>query len=435
MKGSKFDMDYNEWLHQVDVGEGDSVWEGVQDELDFMETWDNISTQLDVVMPPQGNGLAIKHLKPMVAAAALILLMLLPVKDITDHAVQPVIVSKQPAEVSKTELLIPDETIPVKVNKKETAGTHVALVDLPSEKPLDKNSSSIVLENSRKALVESENVKDAPEIKATDLKRVEPGLIQNKNVENAAVIEKEILIHRIQPLSFDYNDLLVGYHPASSDLMKKRSSPLADPDNTSGFSIRVAEFGLVYAYKNTWLLNYETRNGLDPEKLGNTLPTFHQDIGATTTLEFNSRYRVGMEFLFKSESGQNYQQYINASFVDKNINLNYLKFQTFYYLDSKRIPGNAIVGAYIARLATAEEQLANTKFSIGQNYTRLDYGLLAGYQFNIAMGNRLMIKPGLRVNYNLNNIFKGDDIMPSRFKKTNNLSASFNVSITYGFHK
>jgi len=431
MKGSKFDMEYNEWLHQIDVGEEDSVWEGVQDELDFMETWDNISTELDVVMPPQGSTVAIKYLKPFVAAVTVILLMLVPVKDISDQAVQPVIVSEQPTEVSKTELLIPDETIPVKVGKKEAAGTRIAAVDLPPEEPLAKNSSSIVLGNSLIALVESENVKDAPEIKATDLKRVEPQLIQNKNVENAAVNEKGILIDRIQPLTFNYNDLLAGYNPASSNFMKKRSSTYPEQESPAGFSIRIADFGLVYAYKNTWLLNYETRNGLDPEKLGNTLPTFHQDIGVTTTLEFNKRYRVGMEFLFKSEAGQNYQQYINASFVDKNINLNYLKFQTFYYLKSKKIPGNAIVGAYIARLATAEEQLANTKFSIGQNYTRLDYGLLTGYQFNIALGNRLMIKPGVRVNYNLNNIFKGDDIMPGHFKKTRNLAASFNVTLTY----
>lgn len=431
MKSSKFDIEYNEWLHQVDVGEEDSVWEGVQNELDFMETWDNISTQLDVVMPQQSSGFAMKYLKPFIAAAALILLMLLLVKDVTDRAMQPEIVSEQPGEVSKKEILPPDETMPVKAEKEEITIPRAIALDRSREESLDKNTTSVASEHSPIAVVENKNAEDIQRKKTNEFKNIEQVFIESKVTGNSAVNKKEILINRIQPLSLNYNDLLPAYNVASSELLKNRAPDHAEPDISSGFTLRVAEFGLVYAYKNTWLLNYETRNGLNPEKLGNTLPTFHQDIGVTTTLEFNNQHNVGVEFLFKSEAGQNYQQYINASYVDKNINLTYIKFQTFYYLTPKRIPGNAIAGAYVAWLATAEEQLANTKFSIGQNYTRLDYGLLVGYQFNMAIGNRLMIKPGLRINYNLNNIFKGDDILPANFKKTKNLAGSLNVTFTY----
>ena len=60
MTSDKFDIDYNKWLRQVEVGEDDSVWNEIQDELDLIETWDNISAHLDVVAPQKSRTVFMK---------------------------------------------------------------------------------------------------------------------------------------------------------------------------------------------------------------------------------------------------------------------------------------------------------------------------------------------------------------------------------------
>ena len=117
---------------------------------------------------------------------------------------------------------------------------------------------------------------------------------------------------------------------------------IRDRGKTSGSFMDVVDIGLVYGYKNTWLLNYETINGLNPKKLGNSLPTFHQEMGVLSTLAFKKNHRIGIEFLWRSETGQNYQQYINANYVNRNITLNYLKLQAFYIREHKIIPGRCV---------------------------------------------------------------------------------------------
>lgn len=411
MTSGKFDIEYNKWLKQVEVDESDSVWEEVQYELDFIETWDNISSQLDEVKPQKSRIVAMRYLKPLAAAAAIVLLMLLPVKYLTDEVVQTTIISEQYNEASNTEKLEPNETALIKEEGKGVDKSHNMENGIP---PVNRSTANVSTFNSENGFI---------------------ALIESSDSENKTLGNEEIMFDRIQTRPFDSSHLLASNDAALPDFTKKQTSNDSEPNKSSRFTFRVVEVGLVYGYKNTWLLNHETFNGLNPTKLGNTLPTFHQDIGSSSTLEFNNRHQVGLEFLWKSETGQNYQQYINASFVDKNINLNYLKFQAFYYWNSRKIPGHAILGGYIARLDMAEEQLEKTRFNIDDNYTNLDYGLLAGYQFNFALSNRVIIKPSVRVTYNLINIFSGDDIMPSHFKKTKNLAASFNVSLSYRLFK
>lgn len=410
MTSDKFDIDYNKWLQQVNVDESDSVWNGIQDELDLIETWDNISAQLDEVKPQKGKVVAMRYLKPFAAAAAIILLLLLPVKYLADQAIQPIIISEQYIEESKTEELILGETIPIEEDREDIQPRKIGVDDPPVNR-FYRTALSAVSEDRLAELTIIENTED-------------------KAVDNDGVT-----FDRLQTRTFGQNDYLATNDAVLPNFTKKQTSIYSDPSKSSGFTFRVVEIGLVYGYKNTWLLNHETRNGLDPKKLGNTRPTFHQDIGASSTVEFNNRHQIGLEFLWRSESGQNYQQYINASFVDKNINLKYSKLQTFYYWNSKKNRSQVIFGGYIARLVMAEEKQEKVRLSIDNSYTNLDYGLLAGYQYNIAISNRIVIKPSFRVNYNLINIFKGDDIMPSHFKKTKNLAASFNVSLSYRFFK
>lgn len=410
MTRSRFDIEYSKRLQHIDVEHGDDVWNEIQDELDFIETWDNISAKLDEVKPQRGRVVPMRYLKVLAAAAAVILIMFLPVRYFMDQLSQPTIISEIERKADESQELSSEETTPSSIAKEEELAQRGVTMVTPPHR-IDEKLPAPSLSNDLVPFIET------------------------TNSENIANSNEEIDLYRIQILPFDANTLLASNDSIPAILDETKFNTISETTGSSGISIRVLELGLVYGYKNTWLLNHETRNGLDPTKLGNTLPTFHQDIGASTTLQLNYKHQVGLEFLWKSEAGQNYKQYINASFVDRNINLNYLKLQAFYLWEKHKTPGQAIVGGYFARLSMAEEQQDNTRFSVDDRYSDLDYGLIVGYQFDIALRNRIIIKPSVRVSYNLVNIFEGDEITPSHFKTTKNLAASFNISLSYRFFK
>lgn len=411
MTKSRFDIEYNKWLQQVNAEGEEAVWSKIQDELDFIETWDNISVKLDEVMPQKVWVVPMKYLKVLGAIAAIILIMFLPVRYLIEKTNPPAIISELSTGMEEKEELSPDEPDPLTAPMEEMEAVQIIVNEVPSvDDPINRLSAPL----------------SGDEIKP---------VIVSKESGDTVLGKEEPFLRGIKYLQFDTDIIISRIGAILTEPIETEVSIIFEPIKSSRLSFRVAEIGLVYGYKNTWLLNHETFNGLNPRKLGNTLPTFHQDIGVTSSLVLNNRHLFGLEFLLKSGTGQNYQQYINASFVDRSINLDYLKLQAFYIRVNKRLPGQSIIGGYFARLTMAEEQQSRIRFSIEDSYSDMDYGLLAGYQFNIPIKNKIIFKPGVRVSYDLANIFKGDDITPSHFKKTRNLAASFNISLSYRMNK
>ena len=415
MTKSRFDIEYNKWLQQVNAEEEDSVWNEIQDELDFIETWDNISVKLDEVMPQKDRVVPIKYLKVLAAVAAIVLIMFLPVRSLIEKANSPAVISDLSTVTEEKEELTPDEPDPLTAPMEEMEAVQKTVKEIP---PANISNKELPSSLSGNELVSINSFKE----------------------DEAAILSKgKLALHSIKDLFSDTDTdtdiIITSIGAILTNSIETEVNNISEPIESSGISFRVAEVGLVYGYKNTWLLNHETLNGLNPKKLGTTLPTFHQDIGVSSSFELNNRHMFGLEFLWKSETGQNYQQYINASFVDRNIKLDYIKLQAFYFRENNKLPGQAIVGGYFARLKMAEEQQSITRFNVKDSYNDLDYGLLAGYQLSFALKNKIIFNPGIRVSYDLGNIFKGDDIIPSHFKKTRNLAASFNLSLSYRFSK
>jgi hypothetical protein len=355
----------------------------------------------------------IKYLKVLAAIAAIVLIMFLPVRNLIEKTNPPAFISELSTGTEEKEELTPDKPNPLTAPIEEAEAVQKTVNEIP---PADISNKELPSSLSGNELVSINSFKE----------------------NEAAILSKgKLALHSIKDLlpDTDTDIILTIKDVMFSKSIETEVNNISEPIESSGISFRVAEVGLVYGYKNTWLLNHETINGLNPKKLGNTLPTFHQDIGVSSSFELNNRHMFGLEFLWKSETGQNYQQYINASFVDRNIKLDYIKLQAFYFRENNKLPGQAIVGGYFARLKMAEEQQSITRFNVKDSYSDIDYGLLAGYQLSFALKNKIIFNPGIRVSYDLGNIFKGDDIIPGQFKKTRNLAASFNLSLSYRFSK
>lgn len=413
MKKNKFDIEYKNWLSQVDEPADESLWDEIENELDFVESWENISNELDSRLAKKRVVPLFVYWKEAIAVAAMIFLIISPVKIINEY-------------------IIP-------------SGDNIDNIAAWFEPNLGKS----IVNNVEPEFSETYIGMNIQGFNAVDVK-IEEGvfnyldnaleLAQNDFDNNLLKNLNESINAELYMLKLNMDYSIFENIPAIvsiSDKDDKFDDSFAQlfPDEKSSSFFRIVDVGFVYGYKNTWLLNHETRKGLDPTKLGNTVLTFHYDIGASSTWAINGKPAIGIEFLWRSETGQKYQQYINASFVDKEINLRYMKLQSYYIYDYKNIPGQSLIGGYVAKLDIGEETQGEKKFNVNQNYSDYDYGVFLGYEINIPVYNKLVFTPGLRVSYNLVNIFEGDDNIPGYLKNTKNLSAGFNLAVSYRIFK
>ncbi|HQJ83382.1 MAG TPA: hypothetical protein PLM01_12830 [Bacteroidales bacterium] len=409
MSNNAFDREYREWLQKLEVNKADSVWGGIEDQLDLIETWDRINTGLDRVQPQRRKIIPLPFLRIMEVAAAILILVMIPLfflkhqnNTISTVAEQRIPETDSPGTVPVSPETATDPSSALTVSP--AGGTAV------SGEAIQFHDGT-ALPPGRTAGGIPETTESEKTDRVTDISRI----------SGTAGMETIIAGLR-ETVTGDFTGLVASVIETT-----------APPKKSSGPFIRFQDAGLMYSYKNTWLLNYETRNGLNPSRLGNILPTFHHDLGITSTIVFREKHDIGLEVLLMSETGQNYQQYINASFVNRKITLNYFKLQTWYMWNHRKIPGSTIAGVYFARLGMAEEIQGDLRFSVRDDYRNYDYGLVLGYRLDVPLFSNIVMYPGIRFNYNLMNIFEGHAGTMNIFKTTNNFTAGVNVTFAYSF--
>jgi hypothetical protein len=87
MSKDRFNIWYNKWLGRIDEEADESLWNEIEDELDFRETWQNISGRLDKIdisVKPVTKKKS--YLKEIIGIAAGILLVLGTAKYISDRS-------------------------------------------------------------------------------------------------------------------------------------------------------------------------------------------------------------------------------------------------------------------------------------------------------------------------------------------------------------
>ena len=405
MSKDRFNIWYNKWLGRIDEEADESLWKEIEDELDFQETWQNISGRLDKIDIAKKPVTKKKsYLKEIIGIAAGIILVLGTAKYISDRSPEMPVNADN---ISLTGRHTDQKVKTITDNAFRQTGSEIIVAGLSGK----RDHSELFLREGK-----------------FDRQRTGRTRIAGHFTGSAGLAEKQSLT--LYPLDSKRPVITLadhlGYQPVQYDLLDN----ISESDGRKKL-IGFKDAGLVFGYKNTWLLNHETFNGLNPSKLNSALPTYRQEVGVATTMVLKQETAIGMEFFWRSEIGQNYQQYIDASYIDRNISLDYLKFQTFYLWDPARVPGEILLGGYYSLLKTGKETRGEVSFNIRQNYSNTDYGFLLGYQVNINVQDRLTVKPGFRFNYNMRNIFEGDNIVPSHLKKTNSFSAGFNISVGY----
>ncbi len=426
----------NSLFKPLNQGELDEIWNEISTDMDLGEVWNGISSDLDIVMPVNSvSGIIYKS----IVAVLIILLGMVPVKKTildshTEHSdnlieniqngQSPELIVKNKSEDSN----VPEQakgdlsaTLKGSLNRSEDDNKLISAernrTDLTQETPISVSTEVISM-----VLSPSETADSFPVISEDRILYEEsntlPVLIPGDNLKNLEVFPKT-----------DFDNLRINYN----------SSPAGYSLPSTGNGKISA--GFITLFKNTWLLNNKTLDGLKSESLNSSEIVFYPDVGLSLNYSLNKTWQIQADGFFFSNTGQEYLEYLYGHYVKEKITLKYSTFALSVkhkFTGSDRlIPGssvNVIAGGYFSVLKNANHKINKDTEDIRSQYAKYDFGIRLGGEFELKISNQLSIAPGLLVSLGMPNIYKGDDKIPGYLIRTHNGSAEFHLTFYYHFN-
>lgn len=187
---------------------------------------------------------------------------------------------------------------------------------------------------------------------------------------------------------------------------------------------------------NTWLVNQKTISGFKSTSLVSTNPSFGSNFGIYAGTNLASHLDLQMDLNLLAQNNQNYNEYLNGSYVSSNMKFNYsqLALSLRYNINSSKFmegEHGLNFGPYLAYLHSATQNYDNETITISGNYHDIDYGLLLGYEYVFPLYEQLGLGTGFRAYYGLSNIYAGNESIPGYLNITNNASVNITLSLKY----
>jgi hypothetical protein len=209
----------------------------------------------------------------------------------------------------------------------------------------------------------------------------------------------------------------------------------------SGPKLSISKFsvGISLTEKNTWMINQETIEGLDKQKLNTTKAKFLNDAGIILRYNQSERWSFEGSFFLLSKTGQSYRQYLNGIYNSKSYELRYFSIElsarhTFHKsLNINNVKFYYVAGAYISHLNTAYKRIDHSLYDVSTDYDPTDYGIIIGCEPEITLFDRFTVAPGLRIKYGIPNIFADQPGLPDELHSTRNASVEFRLNIILPF--
>ncbi|MDX5428442.1 MAG: hypothetical protein LPK79_10105, partial [Bacteroidota bacterium] len=450
VKPDKFKIAFKKWFDHLDETPPKETWDGIEDQLDLDDVWSRLESKLDST-PSLSPAPTPKFWKPVLFAGILFLLTIptdtqddfLPFQTYVPRLTQsgPEI---QPENSIGSE---GDEQIPANDN----LGVVLEEVNNKVKVPFQRIQKTSGQENSHMTVNKSSSSiagkGDLEPNTSEDLNAAISNLNQPMTGSGDRLENQEFDPIIIDPLtegttvrsqSFATVDLKPKGYGSLYPQPALQLIGLGDHDgyvlseNGKYSGPRLHSLGLTDAFKNTWLLNNETYSGWQSETYMETQTSFGWDIGLSSRWAWGSQ-RFDLELYGFSTTAQGYNKYVNARYVEERIQLRYLKAQFLYRIPVLSSHQDLSIGLYGARLQEATRTLGENIEDVTSTYQNWDYGLLAGYQRNIALTRNIFIHPGIRLSYGLTNIFKGSDSLPAHLRRTHQAAASFQLGLSYKF--
>jgi hypothetical protein len=413
--------------------EMDEIWEEISIELDISDVWNKISSDLDIVTPPDpGPGIFFKAcgIALIIMAGLILVRKAIPYLDL----------KKQ--EILTRESLNDQSSEPYNIeNESAVSGTEKKVkrnIQQSIRSPAVKSNDSFEktgTQSSRISTVQLITVPADNEIiavvraisgmSASGL-IVSPQETTAERPENASALlpegpEEEITIISVSDF----------------DSLKIKDNPLTDGYSQLFIHRGRISVGLVTLFKNTWLLNHETFDGLRSESLNTTEIVFYPDVGLSLNYSLNRTWSLQADGFFYSNTGQEYLEYIYGHYSRKKITLKYstvafsVKYQFNRELFIPRSSINLLAGSYLSVLHHADQKINTDLKDIGSQYRKFDAGIRLGCELEFGLFDHLSLAPGLFVSLGIPNIYMGDGNIPGYLRRTYNGCEGFHLTICY----
>ncbi len=406
-------MNINEWYKKiVDSGTeapSESVWEGVQDQLDVDTVW----TRLDASLSSQVR-------KKRIAAFAVAATLFLAVSTLgLWYFLSPsgMYEPKQAAQLEQLQVEIAGDTLSAITQQDEIIADDAGILPVPS--PVEK---------------ELRTTQDLQLAQITPQDDFQSGQFRETAFETAVI--------PIEPLPMLFADAQI--HKEQLETFSLGPSSLGTGDIATYIGDAVwtdnllssVYIGFTGQLANTWMLNDKTFSGLKSDELTFTDPSFGSNFGLQIGAGLTHRLGLRAEMMWLNRNRQTYREYINGNFVTNDIILDYysLKLMARFNTGSHVRPHYLLAGAYTGFMQQATQSINGVSRYVDNEYDNLDYGLILGYEYPFPLTYHLTFTTGVFAKMGLNNIFSGSDRIPWYLNRTRNASLNLSFAISYSFY-
>ncbi|MCC5930555.1 MAG: hypothetical protein JJU28_15010 [Cyclobacteriaceae bacterium] len=381
---------YRRWFHQLDEPPPEEIWDHLSESLDLDEVWQGISQTLDAADAKTAE----KQFSWPVSLILLLFCLMIPAFPLSEYMVPQ-------GNRSGVDLWYSD-----KENKiEEGYSAEISSANIQNEEP--EKGYFISISPAKAEYIKTEipvlrkGLDPLPHFvfEAGDASRVKPMRSEISTIQEDITYEEIEYPDKKYPLQW--------------------------------------YLGAMAAKNNTWLLNYQTRQGLNPGQLNQTNLTYTTEFGILGGVDVAPGMQLQFEWYINSQTGQSYQEYINALRVVRAVKLDYNKFQILGIRDLRKKGAIAMpfvaAGFYAAHLKEANEIIDGEISNISNEYVDMDLGLSIGIGLRYSLTENFILQPSLRSSYSLKNTYRGNDVIPGTFLPSRNAQIGINLGIHFLF--
>lgn len=421
-------MDFDKWYRSKIESQPESppgeVWDAIQDDLDVEAVWTRLGPELTpaqtLAAPPKQAPAKVRTLYQRLAIAASLLLLAAfgGIYLLVNSGGDALMVAEEPT----METPAPTDSEPHTGAERQIATGTVGLAAAPSTPSATSRADQLPAIDGPVGVPESTRLTSMEYVPAATMELMpavprQPALGAAKTTALAETGTRSLAEAGTRSLAEAGETLLAA---------------AADPSE----SYRIfseAYVGVGGTLANTWLLNDKTINGLKPADLTNTHASFGQNFGIMAGTRLSNRSWLRLEWYFVSQSRQRYDEYINGQYVSTSTNLNYQSLSAALHVRPGRAGSPHYLGAglYAGLLRDALQEINGNTLDVAGNYTSMDYGVVAGYEFVSRLSPGLTLSTGVYGKYGLNNVFAGDGVVPPYLNHTRNAALMVSFALHY----
>jgi len=407
-------MDFLKWyknkIESSHLEPPENIWENLQDQLDIDHSWKIINVQLE-------QNAATKR-KYWFAAAAGLLIFILAGGYWWYSSNSNLNLDKQIAQ---------ETTLEENKIKKETK------INIENRNPEKEINSKSVKEKENTL---NKNFTDSIQIAETVVENQRLNQMSEQKIIQTTVeknTNNEKLIAALQPYELIIENFSVQ---KSEKLVLSKSSEIISKEQRNKTAFQKIYTGATGQLANTWLLNNKTYTGLEETSLTTSNASFGSHFGLFAGTNISEELFIQLDINIIVQNKQDYNEYLNGQYISNEMKFNYsqLGFSLRYIDVSNRfMKGEHTIyaGGYWGYLHSAYQKINQEMINISNQYTPSDYGVFLGYEYIIPIYQNLGFGTGIKATYGLNNIYSGDQYIPSYLNKTHNASLNITFSFKY----